>query len=803
VPSELAPEQLRRVCDPLSLPEGASSALSEADGIIGQPRATAALRFGLEMPDPGYHVFVAGPPGTGKMTAVSAYLTAAARERPVPEDWCYVYNFADPERPRALRLAAGQGHQLARDLDHLLTVAQQQLPRVFESDEYTGRRDALLKAFESERAARLEQLDARARAQGFALQVTPMGLLLVPLHHGRPMSEEEFTALSPEQRQALEQARAALDEEISRTLKELRREERAVREQIERLDRDVALYTVGGLFDDLVEKYGDVPEVVEFLASLRDDLVAQIGLFRASPEEGTATAGLAALQREQTLRRYRVNVIIDRSGAEGAPVVQETHPTYQNLIGRIEKEAHFGTLTTDFTLIRAGALQRANGGYLVLQAEDVLRQPLAWDGLKRALRNRAVAIDEPADWLGVTTVRTLRPEPIPLQVKVILVGEPMTYYLLYALDPDFRELFRVRADFDLEMPRTPENEAAFVRFVGRVCDQEKLRPFDRGALAAVIEHASRLAEDQEKLSVQFGAVADLVREASYWAGRAGAATVAAAHVRQALDQSVYRSNMIEERIRAMIARGTLLVDVDGARVGQVNGLAVHDLAGYRFGRPTRITATVGIGREGVIDVEREASLGGRLHSKGVLILAGFLVDRFAVEHPLSLSARLVFEQSYEEVEGDSASSAELYALLSRLADLPIRQGLAVTGSVNQKGEIQPIGGVNEKVEGFFAVCTAKGLTGDQGVLIPIGNLPNLMLRDEVVEAVRQGQFHIYPVRTVDEGIALLTGMPAGERDADGRFPADTVNGRVAARLRAMVEALRTASAGTEAPRDGH
>lgn len=788
--TELEPSKLRKSCDPSTLSVDTTANAAPPQGIIGQPRATAALKFGVRIHDHGYHVFVVGPPGTGRMTAVNTYLAEAARQRPAPDDWCYVYNFADPERPRVLHLPAGRGRRFARDLEHVVQVAQQQLPRVFESDEYTNRREVLLKALEEERERQFARLSELARAQGFLLEPSPMGLLLVPLRGGQPMKEEEFAALSAHDQEALRQRRGALDEEIARVMKGLRQRERQVRDQLEQIDREVALYIVGGLLDDLTEHHADIPGVPEYLAALREDMVKHVSLFRPSPDGSAAPPPMEATLRDQGLRRYRVNVIVEHDPTAGAPIVNETHPTYQNLIGRIEKEAQYGILTTDFTLIRGGALLRANGGYLVVEAEDVLQQPLAWDALKRALMNREATIEDAADWLGVTSVRTIRPEPVPLTLKVILVGEPWTYYLLHELDPDFRELFRVRADFDVRMARTAQNEEEFVRFVCRVCQEERLRPFDRTALAALVEYASRLAEDQEKISIEFGILIDVVREANYWAGEEEAATVTGAHVRQALGQQIYRSSMVEEHLRDAITRGTLLVDVAGSTVGQVNGLAVLQLADHSFGRPTRITAAVGVGRDGVVDVEREANLSGRLHSKGVLILAGFLTDRFAHSQPLALSARLVFEQSYEEVDGDSASSAELYALLSRLADVPIRQGLAVTGSVNQKGEIQPIGGVNEKIEGFFAACQAKGLTGDQGVLIPASNVGHLMLREEVVSAVRDGRFHIYPITTIDEGIEVLTGMPAGDRGPDGRYPADTVNGRIEARLASMVQALR-------------
>ncbi len=787
--NELPPERLRRRTDPALFGFDTTAEVPLSEGIVGQPRATAALQFGLGMSGRGYHVYVAGAPGTGKMTAVNVYLHELARVRPPGDDLCYVYNFADPERPRALKLPAGRGRQLARDLSQVLGVVQRQLPRVFESDEYTSQRDAITKAVDEERETHLARLDEHARTEGFALQATPMGLLVIPLRNDKPMREEEFARLSAEEREEWQRKKRHLDDEIAQVMKALRGLERSARERLERLDRDVALYTVGGLLEDVMERYRDLPAVNQYLTEVREDLAEQVNLFRAPLDQGAEPAE-PAWMRERALRRYRVNVVVDNGSTSGAPVVHEPHPTYQNLIGRIEREAQFGVLTTDFTLIRGGALQRANGGYLVLQAEDVLRQPLAWDGLKRALRDRAATIEDPADWLGMAPVRSLRPEPVSLDLKVVLVGDPMTFYLLYTLDPDFRELFGVRADFDLTMPRTADNERAFAGFVGRVCDQENLCHADREAMALIVDHASRLAEDQNKLSVQFGTIADIVRAASYWAAKAGASTIGVEHIRQAIEQQAYRSSMIEEHIREMINRGVLLVDVTGSVVGQVNGLAVHTLADYSFGRPVRITAVAGVGRDGIVDVERESQLGGRIHSKGVLILAGFLIGRYAQSRPLALTARLAFEQSYEEVEGDSASSAELYALLSRLADLPIRQGLAVTGSVNQNGDVQAIGGVNEKIEGFFAVCREKGLTGDQGVLIPAANVEHLMLKDEVIAAVREGRFHIYPVRTIDEGMELLTGVPAGVRGADARYPEGTINARIEARLATMVQTLQ-------------
>jgi lon-related putative ATP-dependent protease len=798
MPTELAPEALRATCDASRFTFETTAELDVASTIVGQPRATAALQFGLGMVGGGYHIFVAGSPGTGKMTAVNVFLAAAARSRPAPADVCYVYNFLEPERPRVVLVPAGRGRQLANQLKELLRIVRHQLPRAFESDDYTSQRDAIVKTLEQEREKLFPELSEHARAASFALQMTPAGLVLVPLVQGKAMSEADFEALRVDARQSLQETRARLEDEVSQVLKLLRDRERVVRERVEQLDRDVALHTIGGLLDDLSETYADLPAITEYLAAMREDMIAQVDLFRATAAGTDSPAPPDVWQREGALRRYQVNVLVDRGATTGAPVVSEPNPTYQNLVGRIEKEAQFGALVTDFTLIRSGALHRANGGYLVLRAEDVLRQPLSWDALKRALRNRELTIEDAGEWLGMTAIRTLRPEPVPLDLKVVLVGEQATFYLLYGLDPDFSELFRVRADFDLSMPWAKEGEDALARCVATICHDERLRPFDRGALARLVEHAARLAEDQTRLSLQFGILSELVREASYWAGAGGAATVSVEHVRQALAQQVYRSDLVEERLREMIARGTLAVDVAGEVIGQVNGLAVETIGNYSFGHPSRITASVGVGRDGVLDIEREANLGGHIHSKGVLILAGYLIDRFAQGQPLTLSARLAFEQSYGGVDGDSASSAELYAILSCLAGLPLKQSLAVTGSVNQKGQIQAIGGVNEKIEGFFATCQTSGLTGEQGVLIPASNVAHLMLREDVVDAVRDGHFHIYAVKTVDQGLALLTGVPAGERDAEGRYPAETLNARIEARLHRMMEALRVVAT----PSDG-
>ncbi len=796
----LEPGQLRRTIDPTTLGIERTDQVPPLEGIVGQPRAVASLQFSLQIQDRGFNIYVAGLPGLGKMTAVRSFVEETARRQPTPPDWCYVNNFSDPYQPKVLQLPPGRGREFQQDMRALIARVRREIPKAFESEEYSARRDEIVKALERRRAEIFEQLQQRASQAGFALQPTPIGIVLVPVLGGRPISDAELQALPAAAREELQRRREALQEEAKAALKQVRALERETEEQVRALDRQVALHMVGGLIEDLMEKYASCPEITEHLQAVQQDIVENLEFFKTPHEAPTPGPGgllppiplSVPWSRELFLRRYEVNLLVDNSQQQGAPVVVELNPSYTNLFGKVEKEAQFGALYTDFTMIKPGALHRANGGYLVIPVEDLLRNPLSWDGLKRALRSEQVEIEDLVERLGLVTTKTLRPQPVPLRVKVVLVGHPLWYYLLHAFDEEFSELFKVRADFDTQMPYSEEHVRSVLSFVCRLCQEEQLRPLDAGAAAKLLEHSLRLADDQEKLSARFGALSDIIREANYWAGQDGAAYVTASHVHRALESRVYRSNLLEERIRELIARGILLVDTDGEAVGQVNGLSVIQLGDYAFGRPSRITASVAPGREGIIDIERQVRLGGPIHSKGVLILSGYVAQRYAQDKPLTLSARLVFEQSYEVVEGDSASAAELFALLSALSGLPIRQGIAVTGSVNQHGQIQAVGGVNQKIEGFFDVCRVKGLTGQQGVIIPASNIKNLMLREDVVEAVREGKFHIWAIETVDEGLEILTGVPAGERGPDGRFPEGTVNALVDQRLREFAERVREA-----------
>lgn len=793
--NELTAAQVRRVIDPASLGFESTAHVKPLEGIIGQTRAVAALQFGLGIPDGGFNVFVAGLPGIGKMTAVEAFLGEIAQQRAAPDDWCYVNNFDDAYQPVALRLPPGKARVLQQDMQELIADARREIPKAFDSEQYNAKREEIRAALNRQRELLLNEFGERATQAGFVLEATPLGIVMLPLKDGRPINEQEFSALAPQEREAWQKKHNALQAELETVLKHGREIERAARDKLQELDAQIALYVVGGLIDDLLEKYREFPPVAEFIEAVKRDILNNMDLFKGTQVTAAASAAEqvplpSPWLQELPFRKYQVNVLVDNGSARGAPVVVELNPNFNNLFGRVEKETHYGALYTDHTMIKPGAAHRANGGFLVLPVQDVLTNPYSWDGLKRILRAQEIEIEEFGDRLGILSTKSLRPQPIPLHAKVILIGSPLLYQLLFAYDEEFAELFKVQADFDTQMDFSEKNIADFASFIRTVSDKENLKPLDRSAVAALLEYALRLAEDTEKLSTQFGALADVIREANYWAVQASSDVVQAEHIERALEQKQFRSNLLESRVQEEILRGTLVVETQGARVGQVNGLSVLGVGNYRFGRPSRITASVAPGREGIVDIEREVALGGPIHSKGVLILSGYLARTFAYETPLTLSARLVFEQSYSGVEGDSASSAELYALMSALAEVPIKQNIAVTGAIDQQGRVQAIGGVNEKIEGFFDVCAARGLDGTQGVIIPASNARDLMLRRDVVRAIAEHQFHVWTVETVAEGIALLTGMEAGERAADGRFPPETIHARVAQRLEEFARILR-------------
>ena len=796
----LFPEQLRWVCDPSVFTFQTTAELKSDEVIIGQDRAVRALDLGLTISQPGYNIYITGPVGTGRTTYARKKVQAVAAARPVPPDWCYAYNFQQTDQPAALALPAGSGAKLRKDMDELVGDLKDAIRKVFASETFETRKRELLQSFESRINEIMQELEGRARQLGFAIQRTPTGIATVPVGpSGEPVSQELFGAMPETMREEVQRRGRELQEEVGEALRKVRTVEREAREAVRELEQLAVRSAAGHLVDRVKERYADHSKVADYLDQVLADVVEHLDDFKEQEEPSLPFPLLQMGRRQDPFLRYRVNLVVDNSHLRGAPVIIESNPTYYNLVGKVEYRGEFGAMVTDFTMIKAGALQQANGGFLILQVKDVLINPFSWEALKRALKSGEARIENISEQLGIVPTATLRPEPIPLNVKVILIGSPMIFHLLYVLDEDFRKWFKIKADFDVDVERTPQSMTDYAAAVGAICNRQGLRPFDRTAVGKVMEYSARLADHQQRMSTRFNEVVEVVYEASAWAQLAGRAVVSAADVNKAIEEKVYRSNRIEQRIRELIAEGQLLVDVDGVKVGQVNGLSVLQLGDYSFGHPSRITARTYVGSRGVVNIERETEMSGRIHSKGVAILANYLGGKYAQRQPLSVNASLTFEQTYSEVEGDSASSTELYALLSDLAGAPIDQSLAVTGSVNQKGEIQPIGGVNEKIEGYFAVCKALGLTGRQGVMIPAQNRPNLMLREEVVAAVREEKFHIWAVRTVDEGLEVLTGMPAGQAAADGSYPEGTVNALVSARLAELAERLRRFA---PAPRSG-
>ncbi len=783
----LPPRALYARCPLTRLRFRTTAQLEDPEGYLGQDRAVEALRFGVGMRADGYHMFVLGPSGSGRHTLIRRVLEEEARTRSTPPDRVYVNNFETAHRPRALELPPGRGPSLARDVAEFVTELRSAIPAAFESDEYGTQRQALEEEFKERQEQAFEGLQQAAGAHGLALVRTPMGFTVAPLDGKEVMTPEAFGRLPEADQQRIKTEMGALQEQLQAVVKKLPEWEREHRHRVRELDREITRFAVSNLIGTLRDRHADVEAIAGWLDVVEADIVEHVSVFlpREQPnplEAALAAGGQADAQRSAALRRYEVNVVVSHDPDSGAPVTTEDSPTYPNLVGRTEHQSQFGTLVTDFTLIKPGALHRANGGYLIIDAMKLLRQPYAWEGLKRALATGRIVIESLGEALSLVSTVSLEPEPIELDVKVVLVGERILYYRLSSLDPDFADLFKVQVDFEEAVERSDENVQTFARVVAATTRHAGTRAVNRAGVARIVEEASRLAGDAERLSVRVGQLADVVREADYWAEREGTKHIGASEIDRAVEARTRRADRLSERMREQVLRETILVDTDGERVGQINGLAVLSLGGFSFGKPSRITARVRMGGGEVVDIERRVDLGGPLHSKGVLILSSFLGARFAEDHPLSLWASLVFEQSYGGVNGDSASSTELYALLSALAELPIRQGLAVTGSVNQFGEVQAIGGVNHKIEGFFEICAARGLTGEQGVLIPRSNVKHLMLRAPVVEAVREGAFHVYPVSTIDEGIELLTGRRAGRRTRTGRWPADTVNRLVQDRL---------------------
>lgn len=800
---ELGVGALRRTCPPDALGFRSTGDVAPLDGTVGQARANEAISFGLEAKMAGYNIFATGPVGVGKRTSLEAHLHDHARRRQPPGDFVYLHNFREPRCPIAVVLESGQGHKLASDMRRFLQDARRELAAAFESDTYARRQREVTEPTQHEQEAALAELREQAQAGGIAVELTPAGIVTVPLREGHPITPADFAQLPDPVRARYQAGLKELEPRIQGFLTKMRALQREARDAFRVLEREVALFAVGHLVDELEQRYAQFGRLVEWLGAVAEDVTENLAQFRASGQESGAESPSTLMQAiaaapEQAFARYEVNVFVAHE-TDGAPVVLETNPTYPTLFGRIE---HHGVLgggfATDHRMLRPGAVHQANGGYLMLPAAEVLTQPLLWLKLKEVLRAGQIRLENVAEQYALFPTATLTPEPIELDLKVVLVGSPQLYEMAYMLDEDVRKLFRVKAEFDWRLRWDEDAVRGYASFLSSQVRDAGLRHFDAAAVGRVVEHGARLAESREWLSTRFVEIAGLAAEASHWAAHDGSDLVRAEHVERAIEHKIRRSNLIEQRLLEMVAEGTLMLTFDGARVGQVNGLSVLDLGDYTFGRPVRITATAGPGRGALISIEREAELSGHIHDKGFLALTGYLRERYGSERRIALGATLTFEQSYEQIDGDSAASAELYALLSELAGAPLRQDIAVTGSVNQHGALQAIGGVNEKIEGFYRACKLKGLTGGQGVMIPQSNVPHLMLAGEVIDNVRAGRFHVWSARDVDEGIELLTGVPAGRRGEDGSFPDGTLHARVEKRLERWA---RMAEAESSEPRD--
>ena len=797
---ELSIDQLRAYIDPESLPfENTDSLEALEKKVVGQERGVDAIKFGMGMKEYGYNIYIAGPAKAGLTYIAKTFIKDQAKEEPVPPDWCYVYNFKETDKPQSLKLSPGRGKELKKDMAEFIDTLQAKIPEVFDSDDYRAKESEVHQSFEKRRREIIDELSEKAKEEGFVLQFSQVGMVIIPANkEGEPMTQEDLRQLEEEERKKLREKSDELHDKMKDAIKHIREAEAEFKEKHTKLDNEIALFVVGQLMDSYEEKYKDEEHVLNYLKMVQEDILENIDDFKKKPEaQQQPGTPFPMPQKEVNLRKYEVNVLIDNSETEGAPVVIESNPAYPNLFGTIERQAWFGALFTDHTMVKPGALHKANGGYLVMKALDLLKWYLSWEALKRALRDKEIRIEDLGELYGMFSTRTIRPEPIPINLKIVLTGDPYIYQLLYTYDDRFQKLFKVKAHMDNQMDSKEENILESARMMGAFCRDHEIRHLDRTGVARVLEYSMQVTEDRDKLTLELGDISDLIKEANYFAGLDNAEYVQRQHVENAIQKRIYRSNLIEERIKELIEKDIFWIETDGTKVGQLNGLSVLMTGDHEFGRPNRITAAVSVGREGVVAIERESKMSGNIHTKGVMILSSFLKERFAHNKPISLTASLTFEQSYGMVDGDSASSTELYALLSAISGVPIFQGIAVTGSVSQKGEIQPIGGAVHKIKAFFDICKFKGLNGKQGVMIPSKNIRNLVLQEEVVEAVREGKFHIWPVSTIEEGIEILTGMEAGALQEDGTYPEGTLFRKVDDRLREIVEIVKEFGRGME------
>lgn len=787
---ELSYTELKNGCSADDFSFRSTAELEPLEGIIGQDRAVKAFDFGLHVKIKGYNIYMSGPSGTGKTTYAKASTERLAATEDVPLDWCYVYNFQNPRSPLALSFPAGEGRKFRDDMNELVQLFQTELQKVFRTEDYEKQKTELLRGFDEKRDALMDQMSKEAAENDFQVKTTNSGIYFMPVVDGKPVGEEEYDDLAEDVKDVIEKNSQIVQEKASAIMRDIRELDKESKWCVDQLDYKVGMFAIGHHVSAVQEKYEQNEKAVAYINAVKEDVLENISQFFEDEEDGEE--GLASLlpmlskkQPEDVTLKYKVNLIVDNSETEGAPVVTTFNPTYYNLVGEVEYDSEFGNLTTDFMKIKSGLFHKANGGYLIVQAQDILSAPQAWEALRRVIKTKEINMDAIREQLGTVVAPTLKPEPIPANIKIIMIGSSYYYELLSTYDEEFDKFFKIRADFDYEMPRSQENMLKIAQFIKGFTMREKTMDFDVSAVCAVVEYSSRAAERQNKLSTRFNHLAEILGEAAAWARLDGAEMVTAKHVQKTIVEKEDRLRLYEEKLDEMLEENVIMIDVDGAEVGQINGLAVLDMGSYAFGNPSRITATTYVGKSGIVNIEKEARMSGQTHDKGVQIITGYLGQTYAQKFPLSLSCRVCFEQNYNGIDGDSASSTELYCILSSLAELPIRQDLAVTGSVNQKGEIQAIGGVTYKIEGFFDLCKKRGLTGKQGVIIPVSNIRDLVLKDEVVEAVKEGVFHIYPISTIDEGIALLMSTPAGEKDEKGEYPPDSVHGKVMAKLKAF------------------
>lgn len=792
---EVPLDSLKKSFDPESLGFETTDEVSPLDGLLGQERAESALELALGIDAPGFNLFISGPTGTGRHTAVRRHVERLALHKPIPPDWGYLHNFQDPAQPVPISLPCGWVRALAADMDEMIETVRRDVPGAFESEDYRVRMEEAMESIQTRRQEMSAGMERAARQAGFVLQSTQVGITPLPLIDGKPASQEIFAALPAAEQARLRQRAEELQDLINRTLVEIRRLSKEAVEQTRNVDREIALFTLTPIVDELQEKYKERPEVVSYLEQVKKDMVERLDILKPKDPKAGAPPLQTPMDEEEAFARYRVNDLVDNATCVTAPTVLAHNPTYYNLFGRIDYQSRVGTLTTNHMMIKSGAIHEANGGYLILQARELLSNPLSWQTLKRTLHSGEIAIENMGEQFSSLPSSTLRPRPIPLDAKVIIVGTPGVLFRLQSFDEEFRRYFKVTADFETDMDRTPENVAKFAAYVSEQCRDGGLRPFHKTAVARVIDYSSRVAAHQDKLTTRFMGIADVITEADYWAKSGRSSLVMGEHVSRAIEERHHRSNLREDRVLRMIEEGVIRISTEGKAVGQVNGLAVLSVGELSFGKPSRISARVHLGRGQVVNVERETKLSGRIHDKGFMILNGYVQGKYGYDKPLSLGASIGFEQSYSEVDGDSASSTELYALLSAISGLPIDQGIAVTGSVDQNGDVQAIGGGTQKIEGFFEVCKARGLTGRQGVMVPVDNIQHLTLKDELLDAIQAGNFHIYGISTIDEGIEVLTGTPAGERLEGGGYPEGTVHFLVEERLKEMAEASKAGSKG--------